>query len=207
MRSSCTTSCLALAFAYAAEPWSLLSRLGKHRPMTGVCMHFLFFLSWRICFLVTVMSWCQRYTLLGLTGKLAIAAVECGGCYKSGRLSSLIAFVLISLPLYSFWMWLAWAYFAFPISKVWLSSPSTLVENSFFVGPPWALEGLRPPFFLFLGLVSDIGLVGLVFLSAWQRWGGIPQSKPVRLTIDKAHLLIFNVEATGSSASAPRRWQ
>ncbi len=76
------------------------------------------------------------------------AVVEDGLGYSEiaivGRLKSLIAFAITGPPLQSFWMWLAiastvfWylaAYFAFPISKVWLSSPSTLVRNSFLAGP------------------------------------------------------------------------
>ncbi len=67
-----------------------------------------------------------------------------------GSLKSLIAFAISGPPLYSIWMWLAIAstvfwylavYFAFPMSKVWLSSPSTLVTNSFLVGPAF-LAGL-----------------------------------------------------------------
>ena len=61
-----------------------------------------------------------------------------------GRLKSLIAFAISGPPLYYSWMWLAiaftvfWymaAYFVFPMLKVWLSSSSTLVRNSFLAGP------------------------------------------------------------------------
>ena len=57
------------------------------------------------------------------------------------------------------------AYLAFPMSKVWLLSPNTFVTNSFLVGYPAALMGLRN--FLapsILGLASDIlSLSFLVF--------------------------------------------
>ncbi len=61
------------------------------------------------------------------------------------------------------------AYLAFPMLKVWLSSPSTFVTNSFSVSPA-ALAGLLN--FLapsILGLASDILL--LSSFSGLHNWG------------------------------------
>ncbi len=88
-----------------------------------------------------------------------LSCFDCGCCQDGleysriavvGRIKPLIAFAISGSPLYYFWMWLAiastvfWslaACFAFSMSKVWLSSPSTLVMNSFLAGPAF-LAGL-----------------------------------------------------------------
>ena len=103
----------------------------------------------------------------------------------------MIAFAMSALPLYSLCMWLAMAstiflyaavYFAFLMSKVWLSSLSTFATNSLLVGPA-ALTGLR--YFLapsILGLTSD---VFALFFSFWStRLEMFHQGKPARLMMD-----------------------
>ena len=101
-------------------------------------------------FFASVTSCCHRNTSPGSTAA-APAAVGYAGIVIVGRLMSLIAFAISGPPLYSFWMWFAmastdfWylaAYFALPMSKVWDSSPTTFVTNSFLAGAPFR-AGLR----------------------------------------------------------------
>ena len=74
------------------------------------------------------------------------------------------------------------AYFVFPMLKVWLSSPSTFVEDYFLIGPT-ALVGLR--YFMapsILGLTSDISFS---FSFPVCTTGVFRQGKPARLTLER----------------------
>ena len=86
-------------------------------------------------------------------------------------------------------------YFAFPMSKVWLSSPNTFVTNSFLVGCPAALMGRRN--FLapsILGSASNMFSLSFLVCST----GGVP-SKGACVSDDRrgsTRPLINNVDAT-----------
>jgi hypothetical protein len=88
------------------------------------------------------------------------------------------------------------AYFAFPMSKVWLSSHSTFVANYFLVGAAALAVGLQNFLALsILGLASNMSYFH--FFSSLHSLEVFHRRKPVWMTVRGAvhGLLINNVEA------------
>ena len=160
----------------------MLSRSGKHCPMTSAYVRFLFSSSWTICFFTPATSCCQMYESPGSTAVYPVFAFGYPGTCSVGRLRALIAFAMSAPPLYSLCMWLAMAstvflylaaHFALQMSKVGLSNPSTFVPNSFLIGPE-ALVDLRK--FLapsILGVASNIFSLTLLVCTA----GNVPSKE------------------------------
>jgi hypothetical protein len=172
--------------------------------MTSTYACFLFSSSWTICFFTAATTYCQMYISPGLTAVSPAFAFGYPGTCRVGRLSALIAFVMSAPPLYSLCMWLAMAstvflylaaYFAFSMSNVWPSSPSTFVTNSFLIGPS-ALVDLRN--FLAPSILGEACPTYSLFLFLSARLVMFRQRKPARLTMDEEvhRLLINNVDAT-----------
>ncbi len=134
------------------------------------------------------------------------------GTALAGSLNSLIAFTILGPPLSPFCMWFAMAstdfwyfatYFAFPMLKVWVSSPTTLVTNYFLAGP--AFVGGPQGNLGFLSILGFFPVILILFppLFSKKRWGlsqSFHSARPAWLTVRAAWLLSNNDDAVSFAA-------
>ena len=162
--------------------------------MTSTYTHFLFSSSWSVYVLLPVWS----------TVDSPAFVFRYPGTCRVRRLSALIAFEMSALHLCSLCMWLAMAsivllyfavYFAFPMSKVWLSSPNTFVMNFFLMRCSCSPHGSA---YFFCPLNLGCGLRHILSFFLICTTGDVPSKEACTADDGRGstRLLINNVDAT-----------